>query len=57
VFDTVASLGSYRAAALAIAGLLAVLAIVSFGQSFFLFAFWPAFWTLIALSVIVAGIW
>jgi uncharacterized protein (DUF2235 family) len=57
VFDTVASLGSYRAAALAIGGLLAVLAIVSFAQSFFMFAFWPTFLAFIALSVIVASIW
>lgn len=57
VFDTVASLGSYRVGALAIGGLLAVLAIVSFVESLFLFAFWPTFAALIALSIIVAGIW
>ena len=57
VFDTVASLGSYRVAALSIAGLLAVLAVVSFIQSFFLFAFWIAFAGLFVLSSIVAGAW
>ena len=61
VFDTVASLGSYRVGALAVAGLLAILAlisaVVSFGQSFFLIPFWPTFAALIGLSIIVAGIW
>jgi uncharacterized protein (DUF2235 family) len=57
VFDTVASLGSYRVGALAIGGLLAVLAIASFVQSFFLFAFWPTFTALVAISIIIAGIW
>lgn len=57
VFDTVASLGSYRVGSLAIAGSLAFLAMVSFAQSLFLFAFWPAFAALVALSVIVAGAW
>ena len=57
VFDTVASLGSYRVGALAAAGLLATLALVSFVQSFFLFAFWTMFAALVVLSVIVAGVW
>jgi uncharacterized protein (DUF2235 family) len=57
VFDTVASLGSYRVGALAAGGLLATLALVSFVQSFFLFAFWPTFAALVVLSVIVAGVW
>ena len=61
VFDTVASLGSYGAAALAVVGWLAFLALVSamasFGQSFFPIAFQPTFAALIALSIIVAGIW
>ena len=57
VFDTVASLGSYRVAALALAGLLAILAMVSFIQSFFLFAFWTAFAGFLVLSVIVAAVW
>ena len=60
-FDTVASLGSYRAAFLALAGWLIFLAvvstIVSFGQSFFPISFWPTFWALVALSILVAGIW
>lgn len=57
VFDTVASLGSYRVGALAVAGLLATLGIPSLVQSFFLLAFWPTFAVLITLSIIVAGIW
>jgi uncharacterized protein (DUF2235 family) len=61
VFDTVASLGSYGAAALAVVGWLAFLALVSamvsFGQWFFPMAFRPTFAALIALSIIVAGIW
>ncbi len=61
VLDTVASLGSYRAAFLALAGWLIFLAIVSaivsFGQSFFPISFWPTFWALVALSILVASIW
>ena len=57
IFDTVASLGSYRVGALAAGGLLATLALVSFVQSLFLFAFWPAFAALVILSAIVAGVW
>jgi len=37
VFDTVASLGSYRVGTLATGGLLIALAVVSFVQSFFCF--------------------
>ena len=57
VFDTVASLGSYRVGALAVGGFLAALALVSLVQSFFLFAFWPTFVALIAISIIAAGVW
>lgn len=57
VFDTVASLGSFRVGALAAGGLLATLALVSFVQSFFLFEFWPTFAALVVLSAIVAGVW
>jgi uncharacterized protein (DUF2235 family) len=57
VFDTVASLGSYRVGALAVGGLLAALVLVSLVQSLFLFAFWPTFGALIALSIVVAGFW
>jgi uncharacterized protein (DUF2235 family) len=61
VFDTVASLGSYRAGFLALAAWLifvvGVSAGLSFGQSFFPIKFSPTFWTLIALSILVAGIW
>jgi uncharacterized protein (DUF2235 family) len=57
VFDTVASLGSYRVGVLAIGGLLAVMAIASFVQSFFLFAFWPTLAALVVISIIIAGVW
>jgi uncharacterized protein (DUF2235 family) len=57
VFDTVASLGSYRVGALAGGGLLVALALVSLMQSFFLFAFWPTFFALLGSSGIVAGAW
>jgi uncharacterized protein (DUF2235 family) len=57
VFDTVASLGSYRVGTIAVGGFLAALALVSLVQSFFLFAFWPTFGALIAMSIIVAGVW
>jgi Uncharacterized alpha/beta hydrolase domain (DUF2235) len=61
VFDTVASLGSYRAAFLAFVGWLIFVgvlsAVVSFGQWIFPIAFVTTFWTLIALSVLIAGIW
>jgi uncharacterized protein (DUF2235 family) len=57
VFDTVASLGSYRVGVLAVAGLLAVLAIVSFIQSFFLLPFWVAFVGLVLLSIVIAVGW
>jgi len=57
VFDTVASLGSYRVGALATGALLIALAVVSFIQSFFLFPFWPTFVALFALSVIIAAVW
>ena len=57
VFDTVASLGSYRVGTLAAGGLLATLALVSFVQSFFLFEFWPTFAALVVLTAVVAGVW
>ena len=57
VFDTVASLGSYRLGAALIAGSLVILALASFVQSFYLFAFLPTLATLIVLSIIVAGVW
>jgi uncharacterized protein (DUF2235 family) len=57
VFDTVASLGSYRVGTLAAGGLIATLALVSFVQSFFLFAFGPTFAALVVLSAIIAGVW
>jgi uncharacterized protein (DUF2235 family) len=57
VFDTVASLGSYKVSALAMSALFIALAIVSFAQSFFLFPFWPTFIALIALSAMIAAVW
>jgi uncharacterized protein (DUF2235 family) len=57
VFDTVASLGSYRLGAALIAGSLVILALASFVHSFYLFAFLPTLATLIVLSIIVAGVW
>jgi uncharacterized protein (DUF2235 family) len=61
VFDTVASLGSYRVAFLALAGWLIFLAVVSaivnFGQTFFQIEFRSVFWVLVTLSILVAGIW
>jgi uncharacterized protein (DUF2235 family) len=56
VFDTVASLGSYRVGSLAVGGLLVALALISFVQSFFLFAFWPTLVVLLALTILVAGL-
>jgi uncharacterized protein (DUF2235 family) len=57
VFDTVASLGSYRVGVLALIGFLVSLVLISLVQSFFLFALWPTFFALLALSGLVAGIW
>jgi len=57
VFDTVASLGSYRVGTLTVGALLLFLAVVSFIQASFMFAFWPTFAALVTLSIIVAGVW
>ena len=57
VFDTVASLGSYRVGFLAVGGFLLALAVVSFVQSLFMFSFWSMFFVLLSLSVVVGDIW
>jgi uncharacterized protein (DUF2235 family) len=57
VFDTVASLGSYRVGALAIGGFLISLALVSFVQSLFLLKFWLTFGVLLGLSIVVVVVW
>jgi len=57
VFDTVAALGSYLLSIALAVVFAAIIAIISYVQSFFLFSFWPVFWVLIALSGVVAIIW
>jgi uncharacterized protein (DUF2235 family) len=57
VFDTVASLGSYRVGGLLIGGLLLFLFLLSWGQSFFWFPLWPTFWLLVGFAFIVAVLW
>jgi uncharacterized protein (DUF2235 family) len=57
VFDTVASLGSYRLSAAMITGFVVFLTLLSWGLSTFLAPFWVAFGGLAGLSLVVAGIW
>jgi len=57
VFDTVASLGSYRLSATIAAITIAILATLSWIQSLFLFTFLTAFFSLIGASLVAAGIW
>jgi uncharacterized protein (DUF2235 family) len=57
VFDTVAALGSYPLSGALVVVMLAIIAAVSAVQSLFLFSFWVAFWSLVILSIIIAGIW
>jgi uncharacterized protein (DUF2235 family) len=57
VFDTVAALGSYVLSSAVVAGSLAVLAVLCFAQSFFMFPFWPTFLTVVAASILVGAIW
>ena len=54
VFDTVASLGSYLLSGALVAATAAVLAVISFAQSFLLFPFLPTFLTLAGLGVLAA---
>jgi len=56
VFDTVASLGSYRLSALLLVGILVIDAAAS-GVLAIWIPFWSTFWFLLALSAIIAGIW
>ena len=57
VFDTVASLGSKRLTLAVIAGAFAVLAALSWVQSFFLFPFVPVFFWLFLVTSFVIEIW
>lgn len=57
VFDTVASLGSYLISAAMLAATLAVIALVSWAQSFLLLPFAVTFWSLIGVAAIIASIW
>jgi uncharacterized protein (DUF2235 family) len=56
VFDTVASLGSYLLSAALVAGAAAVLAAISFAQSFLLFPFLATFLTLAGISALAAAV-
>jgi uncharacterized protein (DUF2235 family) len=56
VFDTVASLGSYPLSAALIAGAVAVLAAISFAQSFLLFPFLATLLTLAGISALAAAV-
>lgn len=57
VFDTVAALGSYLLSIALVAALAAIIALVSYAQSFFLFPFRPVFWSLAAVSAVIAALW
>ena len=57
VFDTVATLGSIGFFMALVLAAVAIFAAIAFAQSFFLFQFLPAFWCLIATSIVIAGIW
>lgn len=57
VFDTVAALGSYLLSGALVIVLAAIIALVSYAQSFFLFPFHFASWLLVVLSIIIAVLW
>ena len=57
VFDTVASLGSYRVGALAIGGLLVFLLVLSWAFWFFSYPLWYTFGVLIGITSIIAVVW
>lgn len=57
VFDTVAALGSYVLSVALLVALTAIIGVVSYAQSFFLFPAWPAFGSLAAISAAIAAIW
>lgn len=57
VFDTVAALGSYLLSAALVVALAALIGVISFIQSFFLFSAWPVFGTLASVAVLIATIW
>ena len=57
MFDTVASLGSYRVGGLAIGGLFIFLWLMSLGFWFFSFPLWPTFGVLVAITCVIAAVW
>jgi uncharacterized protein (DUF2235 family) len=57
VFDTVASLGSYRVGALAIVGLLIFLWLLSLVFWFFSYPLWLTFGVLVAITCVAAAVW
>ena len=56
-FDTVAALGSYLLSGALVVALAALIAIVSYAQSFLLFSFWLSFGILAGLSAFIAAVW
>ena len=56
-FDTVAALGSYLLSGALVVALAALIAIVSYAQSFLGFSFWLSFGILAGLSAFIAAVW
>jgi uncharacterized protein (DUF2235 family) len=57
VFDTVAALGNYFLSIALVVALAAIIAIVSYAQSFFFFPAWPAFGVLAGIAALIAAVW
>lgn len=57
VFDTVAALGNYPLSIALVAGLAAIIGIISYAQSFFLSPAWAAFGALAAIAALIAAAW
>jgi uncharacterized protein (DUF2235 family) len=57
VFDTLAALGSYRPSGALVIAMLVIFAAVSAVLSLFALSFWHVFWSLVILSIVIAGIW
>jgi uncharacterized protein (DUF2235 family) len=58
VFDTVAALGSYALSIALVIAFAAIIAVVSYGLSFFpIFSFWPMFLSIAGVSIVIAAIW
>ena len=57
VFDTVAALGSYLLSIALVVALAALIGIISFIQSFFLFPAQPTFWALAGTAALIAAVW